>query len=217
MEKFKTVYADMVGKKYGMLLPFELHGIYNTKTKNYAYSLKCLCDCGKHKIISAVAIKAGRTTSCGCRRDQYQKITGKNSKTYTGYEDIRGRYWEVIKKRASKRGVEFTITKEQVWELYLKQDRKCALSGIAIVFGISEALRATTASIDRIDSNKGYTIDNIQLLHKKVNIMKNVFTEDEFIGWCRQIVGNTQDRVVEFNTFDEKWNNMTSFMSEQSK
>ena len=35
-------------------------------------------------------------------------------------------------------------------------------------------------SIDRIDSNKGYTIDNIQLVGAIINIMKNDMLEKDF-------------------------------------
>lgn len=41
------------------------------------------------------------------------------------------------------------------WELYVKQEKKCALSGLPIVFAISNKKSSeTTASLDRIDSSK---------------------------------------------------------------
>lgn len=45
-----------------------------------------------------------------------------------------------------------------------------------------------TASIDRIDSSKGYTKDNIQWVHKNVNIMKMDQTMDQFLYICKKIV-----------------------------
>ncbi len=44
-----------------------------------------------------------------------------------------------------------------------------------------------SASIDRIDSSKEYTIDNVQLVHKDVNLMKNHFNQDYFINMCKMI------------------------------
>lgn len=44
------------------------------------------------------------------------------------------------------------------------------------------------ASLDRIDSDKGYIEGNVQWLHKWVNLMKSDFTQDEFLNYCRLII-----------------------------
>lgn len=44
------------------------------------------------------------------------------------------------------------------------------------------------ASLDRIDSKKDYTIDNVQWVHKDLNYMKQDFTEEEFINYCKLVV-----------------------------
>jgi hypothetical protein len=49
-------------------------------------------------------------------------------------------------------------------------------------------MRKGTASLDRIDSSRGYTADNIQWVHKHVNLMKRSFNEEYFINTCKQIV-----------------------------
>ena len=56
--------------------------------------------------------------------------------------------------------------------MFLKQNKKCALTGLDIWFGIStkektHGKKEQTASLDRIDSSKGYTKDNV-LEHTKV-------------------------------------------------
>ena len=45
-----------------------------------------------------------------------------------------------------------------------------------------------TASLDRIDSNKGYVTDNIQWVHKDINYMKSDLDEQQFIHYCRLVV-----------------------------
>jgi len=69
--------------------------------------------------------------------------------------------------------------------LYERQNRKCAISGLPIVFGKHNT--ETTASLDRIDSAIGYEKDNIQWVHKDVNIMKNIFPLEYFLGMCKKI------------------------------
>ena len=48
----------------------------------------------------------------------------------------------------------------------------------------------TTASLDRIDSTKGYVENNVQWTLKKINIMKNVFSQKEFIYLCNKVSKN---------------------------
>jgi len=76
-----------------------------------------------------------------------------------------------------------------MWGLFLNQDRKCALSGLPLVFGANHGKIEGTASLDRIDSSKGYTIDNVQWVHKIVNLMKQDSSDEEFVKMCR-IVSN---------------------------
>jgi hypothetical protein len=69
--------------------------------------------------------------------------------------------------------------------LYKKQLGKCALSGVNI--GFNDLYNGHSASIDRIDSKKEYDIDNIQLVHKDVNLMKNHFDQTYFLETCKRI------------------------------
>ena len=69
------------------------------------------------------------------------------------------------------------IDLQEKWE---QQRGLCALSGLPISIKVD-------ASIDRIDSQKGYTRDNIQWVHNDVNLMKNGFDQTYFIEMCRRI------------------------------
>jgi hypothetical protein len=52
----------------------------------------------------------------------------------------------------------------------------------------------TTASLDRINSKKGYTKDNVQWVHKWINFMKQDLDEEEFITFCEAIVNYKLNR-----------------------
>lgn len=183
---------DLIGKKFGYLIVAKMA---QTKKSGNLNEWRAICDCdncGKSNVdVHPQALLRNQTTSCGCRRDQYKKITGKNSKQYKGYEELNGKYWGVIRKRAERRGYELNIDIKFAWDLYIKQNRKCALSGLPIKFAISNRKSPeTTASLDRIDSLKKYTEDNVQWVHKDVNIMKNVYDQKYFIGLCELISKN---------------------------
>ena len=80
-----------------------------------------------------------------------------------------------------------------MWDLYLKQNKKCALTGLDICFGIygNDKLGGTrpqTASLDRIDSTKGYLVGNVQWVHKDINNIKQDYSVDELIEYCDLII-----------------------------
>lgn len=104
------------------------------------------------------------------------------------HEGIRLSWWHKTEKSAIYRGLCFEITPDLIWEIYLAQDKKCALTGIDISW--AEIGQGHTASIDRIDSSVGYVDGNVWLLHKDVNMMKQSFQLEDFIAYCKLIAQN---------------------------
>ena len=86
---------------------------------------------------------------------------------------------------ATHRSLEWNITIEDVALILSEQLSLCALSGMEI--SAKGDLKKITASIDRIDNSIGYTKDNIQLVHKKINMMRGTLTVEEFIDFCKSI------------------------------
>lgn len=91
-----------------------------------------------------------------------------------------------LKSRGERRkelGVSISI--EYAWSVFVKQEEKCALSGVELV--LSSSTKENTASIDRIDSNIGYHEGNIQWVHKDINTMKMALNQEYFIELCKKI------------------------------
>jgi hypothetical protein len=82
------------------------------------------------------------------------------------------------------------ITPEVIYDLYKRQDGLCAITKEKLTHIAGKGKIKTNISIDRIDSNLPYTIDNIQLVCYIVNIMKNSFTKEELKEWCYKIYKN---------------------------
>ena len=103
-----------------------------------------------------------------------KKYIVSNNKRKMLYKDIRIDYWNSLIFGAKRRKISFEISIEYAWNVLIKQDNKCALSGINLSFCTSRLDRTSvqTASLDRIDSNKGYVEGNIQWIHKTINKMK---------------------------------------------
>jgi len=125
----------------------------------------------------------------GIKIDKTGRYYGKDHHMWCGYGEIPRTHWgSIVKsaKRTSKRKIPFNITIEYGWDLYLKQGRKCELTGLDIKFSKTGANRykSTTASLDRINSSLGYIEGNCQWVHKIINTMKMSLSQDEFIHYC---------------------------------
>ncbi len=75
----------------------------------------------------------------------------------------------------------------------------CALSGLPLIYAIKSRDTNATASLDRIDSSKGYVKGNVQWVHKTINGMKWDSNEKDFITFCCAVArhrgGVTLDNV----------------------
>lgn len=103
----------------------------------------------------------------------------RNKKVLVG--DLSSGYWTNIINNAKTRNLEFSITPEYAWMLFVNQNYKCSLSGIDLNL---KTIYEITASLDRINSSLGYVESNVQWVHKDINIMKNVLKNDDFIDIC---------------------------------
>lgn len=99
---------------------------------------------------------------------------------------LRASFAHKYKSSAELRGIEWNVSFEYLAELLIEQDFRCALSGQPI----SAMEVNNNASLDRIDSSIGYVIGNVQWVTSKVNMMKQNYTQEEFISTCIDIANN---------------------------
>lgn len=121
---------------------------------------------------------------------------GSDHPSFKGHGFITCTFFSNIKRHAEERGIRFNITIKDVNDLYIKQDKKCALTGINLNFSPLTRESKGTASIDRKSSKGGYTKRNIQFVHKKINMMKGRLTDKEFITWAKLIVDHHQKQLI---------------------
>lgn len=173
-----------IGQKIGNLLILEKVAPLITKDKVRG-QYKCSCDCNPDKIFLVTRDKLirGRKLSCGCRR----LLSNSNHKLWLGYGEISGTFFQRIKAGAKKRKIDFNLEIKDIWELFLKQNRQCALSGILLDFNNQDC----TASLDRIDSSKDYTIDNVQWVHKHINTSKWAFDAQYYKNMCYCVINHS--------------------------
>lgn len=88
------------------------------------------------------------------------------------------------KGNAVRRNLKVKINEKQLMELYNKQRGRCALTGLELTCSNSRS----DISIDRIDSNKDYTLDNIQLITELANNVKSDIETKELYTWANKII-----------------------------
>jgi len=182
-------FIDLTNKVFGSLY---VEGISNKKlSKVKSNYWKCACNCGNKILVVTSSLTSGRTKSCGCLRSKRPAP----NRQYVG--DITGLFWAHIKFSAKSRNIDFLITKEQAWSLFLKQNKKCVYTNKDLYFkkyickeNGKDKYSKGNASLDRIDSKLPYTIDNIQWVHKDINWLKNKFSEECFIDLCISVAEN---------------------------
>jgi hypothetical protein len=154
------------GQRFGKLSIKSGNIILETEAK-----IEVMCDCGTEKIIPVLPMLKGRIISCGCEMNKSEQ----EHYAYNGFIGVH----KAFQRGAISRNLEFSLSVADIENLYNKQNKMCALSGLP--------LKIKECSIDRIDSQRGYTTDNVQLVSKHINIMKQNFNQDYFIFLCNRI------------------------------
>lgn len=173
---------DRTGQRVGKLTVLSYAGKLLGARGGNAHHWICVCDCGKELAVRLDNLNpSGRSMkSCGCGRE------GSNNYGWKGHEEISGQYWSQIQKSARERQIEFDISIEDAWALFLHQNRQCALTGMPLSMHFA-GQHSGDASLDRVDSNLNYTRGNVQWVHKHINQMKLDHDQDYFISLCRLV------------------------------
>lgn len=179
--------TDLIGKKSGKLTIVELlegerlHGQFVWLAK---------CDCGNKTEVNTGRFLHKQKQSCGCL--VFRKKT--RAPNWKGIGQLSAVRYHVLKNKAKRRGLSFNVTHEFLWELFKSQKGICKLSGVKIDLGSSKDDYGT-ASLDRINSVRGYEPDNVQWVHKTVNFMKQALSDKELLEWCQKIVDHSSSFV----------------------
>lgn len=156
--------------------------VYSENTSPKLRAL-CRCDCGNEKSIRPDSLKKNKSNNCGC-------VLGPN---WQGCGELSMTYYNHLKRNAERRELQFIIPIEYLWNLFEKQGSTCALTGVPITLGRIFCKEQQSASLDRIDSNKGYIKDNVWWVHKDINALKNDFSLARFRELCRMVAVYNKD------------------------
>lgn len=154
----------MIGKKY---LDLECSGCGKSFVREEAWQNKI--------------IKKGWGEKAYCNRSCY--LT--NRTTINSYfKDV----FRLAKSGARQRKKDFIIELNDIINLWEKQKELCAYTGIKMTLEKGGEKKPSSLSLDRINSNIGYTKENIHLVCLFVNYGKNGFSHDETLDFVKQLI-----------------------------
>lgn len=167
----------LLGQVFGKLVVIEDSG---RRKSNGQILWRCVCECGNIHYVAGSYLKDGRSTSCGCIRQQIM-----SSQRYSLLPENEAAYnilYKNYKTNAKYRNIGFDLTKEEFKEF---TQNNCYYCGKIP----SQLSNSTTGSyiyngIDRVDNAKGYTVDNCVACCGDCNRIKRNISVD----MCRQII-----------------------------
>jgi hypothetical protein len=86
-----------------------------------------------------------------------------------------------LQRLAQKRDISFDLSIAYLWGLFKSQNYICAITG-DLLTDINDA------SLDRIDSSKGYIEGNVQWTTSQANISKHTMTMSELHVFCTKVL-----------------------------
>lgn len=162
--------------RFGRLVAKSIAG----KNKQGSYLWLCVCDCGNETTVVGYDVRRGLTTSCGCyaKEKQRSKNLGKGIAS-------RNEIYAIYKRNAKKRNLIFEVTIDQFQEI---SKQSCVYCG---ELPKQEARKDFLYNgMDRVDSTKGYTLDNIVPCCGICNRAKYTLTVEEFKAWIIKVYAN---------------------------
>ena len=147
-------------------------------------------------------------------RDMFSKNhAGKHSKTLDEYSPFRETLRRA-KRHAKEDDRECTITLQDLKSLWEKQQGKCIYTNVTLTLptGTNKICITHQASLDRIDSTKGYTLDNVQFISSCINLLKNKLTDLETKRFLKEISSFTST-FIEDETISSSHNEMSDALA----
>lgn len=171
-------------QKYGALNTL----YFDTQKENWV----CECECGSKVYRSAYALRHQKYPSCGCKRNI--------KATLPDCMSLKNSVILAYKTNANVKGLEFSLTDQQVLELISKDCEYCEAKPANKVKTRKRKGRIHRPErdqefvyngIDRVDSSIGYKVSNCVPCCVICNISKNDMSLTEWKNWIQRVYSKT--------------------------
>lgn len=170
-------------------------------SKNGIAFYKCKCECGIEQLVRGCNLRSNRSKGCrkcGLERTR-QSLLGKDKSKFDPITYTIKRIMKDYKYRAKKKGFEFTLSLKVFTNMISKNCFYCNIEPSTITNRTNEAgvlqIRQERYDagwvryngIDRIDSSKGYTVENTVPCCPTCNTAKMELSMTEFHEWIKRV------------------------------
>jgi len=151
----------------------------------------CECICGKKLLIRSYSLK-NSIISCGCKTNRVKDIAlNQKYSTYKRDNDNKGFEWKLSKdefKNIIQKKCYYCGVEPSLWSPYINKKgeiHKRYINKINSEYMLSTGVKIN--GIDRLDSTIGYNENNCVPCCTKCNIMKNIYSENNFLSQIKKI------------------------------
>ena len=171
-QKMESIKEQYINNKYGRLTVVKFMGYSKFKQGLWLFR----CDCGNEKVLILSEVKRGVIKSCGCiAKEGLGEGVASFNEVYATYQ-----------RRAINKNIKFEISKEEFKDMTQKV---CFYCGSLPRNKCSKSPNGdyTYNGLDRLDSSKGYTLDNIVPCCIKCNEAKMDLSVPDFYNWIKSV------------------------------
>lgn len=184
---------NLTSKRFGKLTVLKQSTVCGNRGQ---IKWECICDCGNKHIVTGESLRYGKSKSCGCYKENYKP---KNMIRNRELAILKFQYSHLIrrhKKRFNTKPISFEIYQKLVKDSCRYcgvqfsselEDRRCWTKSK----GLISDTRVKVNGVDRINSEKGYVLDNCVTCCKHCNTAKNTMSEDDFYKWVKRVYEHT--------------------------
>jgi len=126
------------------------------------------------------------------KQASYHKRTwGEEKLQYTAFKRTKSvrSYLQYLRSKAIQRKKSNEVISLDALELlWATQNGCCALTGWPMTMELANGVVPTNCSLDRVDSNAGYEVGNVQLVCRAANVAKSNLNSNEFYKLCLAVV-----------------------------
>ena len=181
-------FINLTDKKFENLSVLE-YVQHMTKKGRIYYAWKCLCSCGEYTFSRTSDLISGTKTKC-------KKCSDYNSskkRILPNDKSILNRIFRTYKRNSKKRNLTFELNQNEFERLLKLPCFYCNENPIQYKGNNISHKDFKRNGIDRLDSKKGYSLDNVITCCKFCNQAKSDMTQEEFINWISKTFNNLKN------------------------
>lgn len=186
MASYKKINPNLqINKRFGNLTVID--SIYIDQAKGPTFHWVCKCDCGK--IINVRNSILEKRVGCHtCSTIIKKRLKNKSLENHGG---IKRHIYMSYLKRAKEKNLEFSLSFNELIDLLQQNCTYCGAEPISTGEGYCKGNKIDGEfkknTIDRIDSLKGYSKDNVVCACNTCNKAKLNYSEEFFLNWINNV------------------------------